>query len=156
MSFKSSIQYANVSIKNRHTLRNKCLLVSYMLCQGRDTLAIRCFIFSQLIACYKAIKTLLWTHFTPTSGTYMCTGQWIFWFIFLGQSLPISCFLSIWSASVNVSLLSYLPGTINPLQLRGGKSLNSSKAVLNLRHPDLLSHIGQKIQPPENSCWSNG
>lgn len=70
------------SIKNRHTHRNKYLLVSYMLCQVRDTLAIQFFIFPRWIACYKAIKTLLRTHFTPASGTYMCTVQGIFWFFF--------------------------------------------------------------------------
>lgn len=152
---KAAFNMLICSIKNRHTHRNKCLLVSYMLCQVTDTLAIQFFIFSQWIGCYKSIKTLLRTHFTPASGTYMCTGQWISWFPFLVWSLPISPFLSVWSASVNVSLLNYLPGTINLLQLRGGKNLTSSKAVLNLRHPDLLSHIDQKIQPPENSWWSN-
>lgn len=72
---------------------------------------------------------------------------------FLVWCLPISPFLSIWSASV--SLLNYLPDTINLQKLRGGKNL-TSKAVLNLRHPELLSHITQKIQSPENSWWSNG
>lgn len=44
---------------------------------------------------------------------------------------------------------------INLQKLRGGKNLTSSKAVLNLRHPELLSHITQKIQSPENSWWSS-
>lgn len=50
--------------------------------------------------------------------------------IYLLGSLPISHFLSLWSASVNQSLLSYLPGTMNTLGCRGEKNLNGSEAMM--------------------------